>query len=321
LSDENHLQAATSADLVVVCVCTKDRGAMFQRCLDALLHQNVPDGSFKLRLLIVDNSADGGERQSVAAKQGGPIPLVYIHETAAGIPNARNAALDAAVHRAADWIVFIDDDEIAPQDWIARLHALALHHEADVVSGAVAQFPTAREAQFGAEHWSPPSSFGEARRRRTCPTSNVIFRASLVSGASGLRFDEAMRFGGSDVEFFMRAGQRGARIVHVKDATVFEEYPAERKTLAYACNRAFRVGTTTNYRYCKNYGVLPGGALLATRVIAKTGTALGSTLAGAIAYPFARNLAKRQLYRGARSAATAFGFVGPLFGITPGRYW
>jgi len=294
---------------------------MFQRCLDALLHQEVPGGSFKLQLLIVDNSADGGERQSVAAKQGGPIPLTYIHETAAGIPNARNAALDAAVNLAANWIVFIDDDEIAPRGWIARLHALALHHKADVVSGRVAQFSTSGEAQSGAEQWSPSPSFGTARLRRTCPTSNVIFRASLVAGTSALRFDETMRFGGSDVEFFMRAGQRGARIVHVKDATVFEEYPAERKTFSYACKRAFRVGTTTNYRYCKNYGVLPGGALLATRVIAKTGTALGSTLAGAITYPFARNLAKRQLYRGARSAATAFGFVGPLFGITPGRYW
>lgn len=321
MSEENHLQAATSADLVVVCVCTKDRGAMFQRCLDSLLHQDVPDGSFKLQLLIVDNSADGGERQSVAVKEGGPIPLVYIHETAAGIPNARNAALAEAVNLAANWIVFIDDDEIAPQGWIARLHALVLHHEADVVSGAVAQFPTAREAQFGAEQWSPPSSFGTTRRRRTCPTSNVIFRASLVAGASGLRFDEAMRFGGSDVEFFMRAGQRGARILHVKDATVFEEYPAERKTLSYACNRAFRVGTTTNYRYCKNYGMLPGGALLSTRVIAKTIVALCDAAIGAVAYPFARKLAKRQLYRSARSAATVLGFVGPVFGITPGRYW
>ena len=229
--------------------------------------------------------------------------------------------MDAVNDLSADWIVFVDDDEIAPPGWIARLHALALHYGADVVSGKVAQFPTACEAQLGAEQWSPSSSFGTARRRRTCPTSNEIFRASLAAGASALRFDEAMRFGGSDVEFFMRAGQRGAHIVHVKDAVVFEEYPAERKTFNYEWKRAFRVGATTNYRYRKNYGTLPGGALLMTRVVTKTITALSSASVGAVTYPFARHLAKRQLNRGARAAATAFGFVGPLFGITPGRYW
>ena len=58
---------------------------------------------------------------------------------------------------------------------------------------------------------------------------------------------EAMRI-------FMRAAQSGARIINVKDAAVYEEFPPERQALSYQCMRSFRVGTTTNYRYLKNLG-------------------------------------------------------------------
>lgn len=313
--------APTRADRVVVCVCTKDRPKMFRQCLDSLLRQNVSDASLEVRLLIVDNSADGGERETARAHQDASLPISYVHEPRAGIPMARNAALNALEPVSPDWVVFIDDDEIAPPDWIARLHQVVLHYEADVAACGVVQFQTAVEAQSGADTWRPPEFFGRARRRQTCATSNVIFRASLVNGPSGLRFDESMQHGGSDVEFFMRAGQRGARIFHVKDAFVFEEYPAERQTFVYECKRAFRVGTTTNYRYRKNYGNIPGGLLLTGRVITKTMDALGCAVVGIVTYPFARAVSERKFNQGARSAVTAFGFMGPMLGIKPNSYW
>lgn len=313
--------SAGRPDRAVVCVCTKDRPAMFGRCFASLLSQNIPQGVLDVHLLVVDNSAKGGERAAVSARDGGAVPVSYVHEPRPGIPVARNAALAALEKLSPDWVVFIDDDEIAPRDWIVRMHQVVRHYQADVAACGVVQFPTAGDALAGAEAWQPPASFGHARRRQTCATSNVILRAALVMGPQGLRFDEAMQHGGSDVEFFMRAGQAGARIVHVKDAHVFEEYPAERKTIAYECKRAFRVGTTTNYRYRKNYGAIPGGLLLALRVMIKTVSALGSATVGVLAYPFARAVAERNLNQGARSAATAFGFISPMLGITPVSYW
>ncbi len=310
------------ADRVVVCVCTKDRPKMFRRCVDSLLRQRIPDGSLDLHLLIVDNSVHAGERETVRQCENSSLPIKYVHEPRVGIPVARNAALNACGPIEPDWIAFIDDDEIAPRDWIVRLHRTALNSGADVAACGVLQFQTASEAKAAAEKWRPPSSFGKARWRLTCATSNVIFRAGLVTGHSGLRFDESMQHGGSDVEFFMRAGQAGARIVQIKsDAIVCEEYPAERQTLGYECKRAFRVGTTTNYRYRKNYGNIPGALLLAGRVITKTITAVASTSIGLLAYPFAKAAGERNLNKGVRSAVTAFGFIGPMLGIKPSGYW
>ncbi|MES1179912.1 MAG: glycosyltransferase family 2 protein, partial [Hyphomicrobium sp.] len=217
---------------------------MFRRCLDSLLRQRFSHESLSFHLLVVDNSERGGERELVERHQKGPLPITYVHQPKPGIPVARNAALDALAPLAPDWVAFIDDDEIAPADWIAQLHAAAVHCGADVVSGRVKQFVTAEEAEAGAENWLPSSSFGKARPLPTCATSNVIFRGNLVSGDAGLRFDESMRHGGSDTEFFMRAQQRGARIFGIDDAIVFEEYPAERRTLTYECMRSFRVGAS-----------------------------------------------------------------------------
>jgi succinoglycan biosynthesis protein ExoM len=112
---------------VVVCVRTKSRRAMFLRCFNSLLNQRVPQGSLDLSFVVVDNSSDAGGRESVAHHQDSEVPVLYVHEPRAGIPVASNAALEAAKSIAPDWIAFIDDDEVAPRDWIARMHAVAVH--------------------------------------------------------------------------------------------------------------------------------------------------------------------------------------------------
>ena len=101
----------------------------------SLLAQRVPEGSLSLSFVVVDNSSDAGERETVAYRQNGNMPVLYVHEPRAGIPAARNAALEAAKTLTPDSIVFIDNDEIAPPDWIARLHPCAVHYGADVTSG------------------------------------------------------------------------------------------------------------------------------------------------------------------------------------------
>lgn len=311
----------TRVDRVVVCVCTKDRPIMFRRCLDSILHQRVSDGSIDLHLLIVDNSAHGGVRETVKQYGDTALPIAYIHEPRAGIPVARNAALSALEHTSPDWIAFIDDDEIAPRDWIARLHAIAVHSRADVASGMLIQLLTPDEAQAAADAWQPGPSLPKIAWRKTCATSNVMFRTWLVNEPYSLRFDEAMHHGGSDTEFFMRAKLRGARIAYVKDAPVFEEYPPERQTFSYQCQRAFRVGATYNYRHRKNLGPLVGLSMAFGRASYKALEAGVGVVRALAVFPFSREASARHIKRSARSAVFAFGCIGPVFGINTTRYW
>ena len=147
---------------------------MFLRCFESLLAQRVPEASLSLSFVVVDNSSDAGERETVTRRQRGDVPVLYVHEPRAGIPVARNAALEAAKTLTPDWIVFIDDDEIAPPDWIARLHACAVHYGADVTAGMVVPLDTADEAQTAAQSWKAPESSarsvfsGPPRRATSC---------------------------------------------------------------------------------------------------------------------------------------------------------
>jgi succinoglycan biosynthesis protein ExoM len=321
LARQSNCPAKPGSERVAVCICTRKRPTMFSRCLSSVLDQQIPESSLDLHIVVVDNSRDAEERGLVAQRQDARVSIHDVHEPKAGIPVARNAALDAAKALSPDWIVFIDDDEIAPRDWLSRLHATARHYGADVTYGMIAQVGTAAEAQKGAADWRASETFGAARERKTCSTGNVIFRPWITMEPLSLRFDEAMGYGGSDTEFFMRANQGGARIVHVKDAAVFEEYPAERRAPVYEMKRAFRVGMTTNYRYVKNLGTLRGSVAVAGRAADKLATALLYGLLGIVAFPFARSLAERSIKRSYRAASFVLGCLGPAFGVRMGRYW
>jgi succinoglycan biosynthesis protein ExoM len=294
---------------------------MFRRCLDALLNQQISKSALDLRLLVVDNSVNAVERDTVRQLQIATLPVDYLHEPTPGIPNARNAALEAIDVQSADWIAFIDDDEIPPKDWIARLHAIAIHSQADVASGMLIQFATAEEAQQAADNWRPRDTLPAVTWRNTCATSNVIFRVWLINQPNSLRFDEGMRHGGSDTEFFMRAKMRGARIAHVRDVPVFEEYPPERQSFEYQCKRAFRVGATYNYRHRKNFGRLRGFSMILGRALYKV-VESGTTALWAVAiFPFSPTSSALHMRRSIRRAVFAFGCVAPTFGITTSRYW
>ena len=151
---------------------------MFLRCFNSLLAQRVPEGSLSLSFVVVDNSSDAGERETVAPsrrRRAGSLRS----RTESRDTCRENAALEAAKTLTPDWIVFIDDDEIAPPDWIARLHACAVHYGADVTSGGVVRRRRLR-VHRRCRKLENATVCGEARDRPTCPTGNVIFRSWIA---------------------------------------------------------------------------------------------------------------------------------------------
>ncbi|MCP4779545.1 MAG: glycosyltransferase, partial [Hyphomicrobium sp.] len=176
-------------------------------------------------------------------EKSAPYPIEYVNETELGIPFARNAAIEASRALGAEWIAFIDDDEVAEQDWLVRMCHRAGHFGVDVVQG-----PSRQEYPAETPDWFPRRSLAvreNGETLRTASTNNVMFHHSLleVSGL-GLRFDTRFRFtGGSDSDFFNRATQRGARIVWEQSAVVSESVPPSRLRLSWQLARVFRVAT------------------------------------------------------------------------------
>jgi succinoglycan biosynthesis protein ExoM len=225
-------------ETIDICICTFKRPQIAETIASIGAQQLPPD--IRLRLVVADNEPLPAARDTAErAAQAANLPLTYVHAPAANISIARNACLDAA---SSDWGAFVDDDECARPDWIARL--LAHREGVDVVFGiSQAVYPE------GAPSWL---SAGDFHSNRIGPrdqihngyTCNVLLRRRFFADKA-IRFDLAMgKSGGEDTVFFDSARIAGARFAYAPDAVVTEAIPAHRATLNWLLKRRFRAGQT-----------------------------------------------------------------------------
>jgi succinoglycan biosynthesis protein ExoM len=232
---------------VDVCVCTFRRPSVVET-LASLAAQRLPDG-MRLRVIVADNDVAPTAREAVeGAFRANGLDGLYVHAPAQNISIARNACLDAV---AAPIAAFIDDDETARPDWLARLIGAREEQGADIVFGRV-------EAGYApdAPAWLAKADLHSTRAvlKRgavdTGYTCNVLFRSAAVGG---LRFDPALgRTGGEDTTFFNQLFTQGVRLAYCEDAVVDEPVPPARSSLRWLLKRSFRNGQTHGYMMLRN---------------------------------------------------------------------
>lgn len=107
---------------VTVVIPTRNRRALLQGTLDAVLRQSVP-----LEVVVVDEASDDGTGEWLAALGDARVGTVR-HDHPQGVARARNAGIARA---RAPWLAFLDDDDRwAPDKLAAQLAALAAGPEA-----------------------------------------------------------------------------------------------------------------------------------------------------------------------------------------------
>lgn len=234
-----------TAPRVAVCVTSYRRPDGLFALLGALDALAFEGPAPQVRVVVVDNDADGSARAVCdEARSWLRHPLCYVVEKRLGIPSARNAAVAAALD--SDWIAFVDDDEMPEPGWLDELLRAAALHGADVVTGPVAprfQEPPPRWIAEGRFFESQPLPQGAPRE--TAYTNNVLVRTSRLAALDRL-FDERLTPNGEDTELFSRLALGGARIVWAPRALVYEHVPPERATLGWLLRRSFHCGVAVS---------------------------------------------------------------------------
>lgn len=197
----------------------------------------------ELELVVADNDSVPSARalvRQLAAEA--PFPVVYVHEPDAGVANVRNAALEVAK---GDLIAFLDDDEEAPQGWLAALLKVQAQFDADVVFGPVhGRAPpwVVRHRAYFERFFSrlDPAPAGPIDHYYGCGDS-LVRRAAL---ADPRRPFSAARnhIGGEDDLLFGAMKAAGARFAWAPEAWVWEDPAPERLKLSYTLRRAFVYG-------------------------------------------------------------------------------
>jgi len=111
---------------ISIIVPTFRRPAGLKNALESLKHQNA-DGR-ALEIVVSDNDPEGSARHYVkdfASKCS--FPVIYVHATQPGVANARNIALKTARGR---YLAFLDDDQVASENWLEGLMKVMSAHGA-----------------------------------------------------------------------------------------------------------------------------------------------------------------------------------------------
>jgi succinoglycan biosynthesis protein ExoM len=250
---------------VAVCTLTYLRPHGLKRLLlglDRLTFEASP--APELEVVVVDNDPEGSaESVCEALRSRIRWPLRYHREPTRGISFARNAAVNAARDRA-DFIAFIDDDEVPEPTWLDELLRVQRRYDADVVSG-----PVVRSFESEVEPWVVRGRFFEDPRFETGErvehpaTNNVLIRAGVFEGMEE-PFDPRFALaGGEDTHFFLRLARDGRRMVWADEALVREWVPGSRARAKWILQRAFRRGNT--WSICERE-LRPSGRVLGLRV-------------------------------------------------------
>jgi GT2 family glycosyltransferase len=221
-------------DTISIVVCTRDRPADLERCLEALL----PLAEQGHEVIIVDNAP----QTEAAAGLVRRYPYRYLVEAEPGLNRARNLGLRAASRPI---IAFTDDDCVPDPGWAAALRSAFSDPKTGAATGLVLPLELRTDAQAAFEAYCANRRIFQKRRYsapQTLPSragvagmgANMAFRRDLLVAAGG--FDPRLDGGtptlsGGDTDLFARLLEMGSQIAYLPEAVVWHRHPRDRRAL------------------------------------------------------------------------------------------
>ncbi len=239
-------QKREPAILCSVCIPTYCRPHLLEKLLRSLENQVLPDG-VEMEIIIVDNdSLKSAEPVVYTFQDTERIRFCYFNQPIKNISLTRNMAVKKT---SGEYILFIDDDEVASPRWLSYLLRTLKGFDADGVFGRVVP-----EFSTNVPKWMHQMDFFHDSVRATGAKAtskwagNCIVRAQLLKEMRE-PFDPKYGItGGEDTHLFDRLEQQGARFVHCQEAWVSEYLPPSRTRLSYLFLRGLRGGNAHTRR-------------------------------------------------------------------------
>lgn len=229
--------------LVTVAVCTRNRTADLELCLNSLVNLDYP----YLDLLVIDNAPTSDATEQLIKTKYSQVR--YVIEQRPGLSWARNRAIIEAKGKI---IAYTDDDVIVDSGWVKSLaQVFAEEPQVMAVTGLVVPYELETEAQILFEK---KGGFGLYFNNKRCKISrgeklpwsfistpwtigagaNMAFRRSLFAQIG--YFDPALGVGtitngGEDLEIFFRTLKEGHLLIYEPNALVKHRHRREYEKL------------------------------------------------------------------------------------------
>jgi succinoglycan biosynthesis protein ExoM len=304
----SHSSRHVDTGKVAICIATCRRPVGLARLVRSLQSLNMECGEqLSLDVIVADNDSAGSASTSCSQlSRESRWPITYVAEPRRGVAFARNAAVRCAIARGANYIAFVDDDEVPTPTWLEELWLTMTRYAADIVAGPVLpQFesPVARWILDGAffDRPRPPTGTQLDRVR----SGNILMRADIFERVGRL-FDERFVSMGEDTDFFFHAARAGCRIVWANDAIVHESIPESRTQAGWLVKRSYSVG-------------IFWGEFGSDRSALRRG-ALRGMVKGALLLPWSLLQGRAAMVRALQLIATGIGYLRASAGSLHERY-
>lgn len=249
---------------VDVGICTFRRDSLYET-LESLAAQNIQQ-NLAVRVIVADNDEQPVKKSEIVAQaQRLGLNLAYVHAPARNISIARNACLD---NSEAEYLLFIDDDEIADSNWITGLLETATQKKANIVFGPVhAVYPP------GAPDWMRDNKVHSSVPSALNGTVETGFSGNVLLNRREARLRDARfsldfgRTGGEDIDFFFRLHRSGVPMAISTSAIVHEPVDPSRLSFEWLWTKSMATGTI--YGFCARQGQARKTPLLLAKSFAK----------------------------------------------------
>ncbi len=186
--------------------------ALAVEALESILRQQT---SFDFRILAVNDGCPWDETDRVCRSYAAARPdrIVYVRQKNGGLSAARNTGIDLALRAwpTIEAIQLLDsDDRLGPRALEIAYRSLCAHPEVAWVSPDIKRFGFGREYYAMAGPWSLLELLGQ-----NCMACASMVRRTVFE--RGLRYDEQMKLGYEDWDFWLQCAAAGFRGMHVPE--------------------------------------------------------------------------------------------------------
>jgi len=245
---------------ILICICSKDI-QKFKITLNSLINIKL-NNKYRIEIIAVDNSKNLKiQKYCKYLNLQKKIKIHYFYFNKNEIPNLRNKCLKEAKKIKSDYICFLDDDSIIPENWIINnLIIFKKYKNCSIISGP--QNSSKKNVYY--DLLKP--NFKNLSKINWCPTNNVIFKSKVLN-KKNTTFDVRLnKIGGSDQLFFTNLYINGFEIRWNAKNPVIEIYQKRRNNLEWFVKRIYRYSSSSVLIDRYSYGFLRGSIYSLMRI-------------------------------------------------------
>jgi len=246
------IKMAVNKLFVSVCIATYKRPELLRQLLYSLSSQKIND-NIKFEIIIVDNDSLKGAHAIVEDyKKIAVVNVQYLTQPIKNISLTRNKCVE---YSTGEYILFIDDDEIAAPEWIQSMIDAIVKFNADAAFGRVlSHFKNETPDWIKRNPLFNRKAYPTGTEAYFTRTGNCIVKSYLLKNITG-PFDPGYgTTGGEDTHLFMRLKKCGAKFVNCYEGWVSEYVPPERATTNYIIKRSYIRGNNFTRRFLELAG-------------------------------------------------------------------